>query len=180
MCFLDIETTGLKAGYHEITELGFIHEKLGSWCIRIAPRHMDRAQPEALTISRYNELDWDGAPRLSSIAGKVVSYLEDAILVGHNIIGFDMPMIRGNFEMLGLNTSDIDRRALIDTQVLALTHLVPQGLKGLSLKACCAFFDISNAGAHNAYDDAARCKAVYEKIMESLQWTGGDPQQEMF
>ena len=180
LCFLDIETTGIEPGHHEITELGFWHEKRGGWCIRIMPKYPDRFQPEARAISGYNDVDWAGAPRFEAVAAKAIEFMEDTILVGHNILGFDLPFIRAEYQSAGLASNQIPRVAVIDTQGLALTHLVPLGLKRLNLNSCCSFFDISNAGEHNAYDDALRTKAVYEKIMDGLRWTGGKPQQELF
>lgn len=171
LVFFDIETTGLRPGHNEVTELGFIHEKLGSWCVRVKPRHMDRFDSEAMAISGYNEADWAGAPYLEDVVAKINEFTYESIIVGHNVVGFDIPFCNGNFEALNLDFRlDMKMNSLIDTQMLALVHLVPQGLKRIGLKACCSFFDISNAGQHNAYDDCARTKLVYEKIMEKVQW----------
>lgn len=178
-CFFDVETTGLDAGYHELTEIGFIHDKLGSANIQIRPKHLNRAQQKALDISGFQDDSWAEADDFHEVIPKIVEYMEDAILVGHNAIKFDLPMVLGNFEMYGYDTDRISK-AVIDTQVLALTHLVPQGLKLLGLKPCMKFLNIEMEDHHTAYDDALMTKHVYEGIMKKVMWTGGSPQQTLF
>lgn len=180
LVFFDIETTGLRPGYHEITELSFIHETHGSWCERVKPRYMDRFEDVARKISRYSETDWADALNLEDIISKVHEFTYEAIIVGHNILGFDLPFANGNFKMLGLDFRfETKMNAVIDTQMLALALLVPQGLKRLSLNACCDFFNISNDGAHNAYDDCLRTKMFFEKLMEEIRF-GDAPIQKIF
>lgn len=176
LVFFDIETTGLRPGYHEITELAFIHEKLGSWCVRVQPKHMDRFEEEAKRVSGFNPSDWLGAPAFEEVVNKALTYMDDAIIVGHNLIKFDIPFFNGQCELVKTPRRIVDRY-VIDTQTLALALLGPLGLSRLNLKACCSFFDISNAGEHNAYDDCARTKLLYEKIMANIQWTGFGPEQ---
>jgi len=169
--FFDVETTGTIPGFHEITELGFSHDLLGDWSVRVKPKFMERAEARALEVGRYNERDWTGARYLEQIWDRVCSYLEDAIIIGHNVAGFDLPIIRGEARMKSISDERISR-SWEDTQGLAMTHLVPRGLKRQSLDACCDFFGIPNEGAHHALEDVLRCKQVYYRI------TNG--QQEMF
>ena len=163
-CFLDLETTGLKAGFHEITEIGVVHEKFGKWSCKIMPRRLDRAQPEALEMHGFNKVDWDGAPYFEDVAKKIIEYVENTILIGHNIAGFDIPMLHGNFEMVGLNSKAISR-SVMDTMTLAIEHLVPKGLKQLRLHSICDMLKISNEGEHTALADAERVKQVWEKLV---------------
>jgi len=166
--FFDVETTGLIPGYNEVTELGFVHEEMGNWSVRVRPRFMDRAHPRALEISGYNEKDWADAPFIVDVWDKLCLWLEDAIIIGHNVAGFDLPMMHGEARMKALSSDRISR-SWEDTLGLAMTHLVPRGLKRVSLGACCDHFDISNEGAHHALEDALRCKQVYERITNSQQ-----------
>ncbi len=166
--FFDIETTGLIPGFNEVTELGFSHEEMGPWSVRVRPKYMDRAHPKALEVSGYNERDWADAPFIEDVWGSICLRLEDAIIVGHNVAGFDLPMMHGEARLKGLDSSRISH-VWEDTQGLAVTHLVPRGLKRISLAACCDHFGISNEGQHHALEDALRCKQVYEKITKAQQ-----------
>ncbi len=164
LAFLDVETTGLKPGHHEITEIAIDHSKYGTWSCRVRPRFLDRAEQRALEIQGFNETDWEGAPTFGAVAGKIIEWTENTILIGHNIAGFDIPMLHGCFEMAELSSRDISR-AVVDTMTLAIEHLVPKGLKSLSLRAVCDFLKISNEGEHTALADVMRVKDVYEKLV---------------
>lgn len=167
-CYFDIETTGVLAGWHEITEVAFKHDTMGIWACRIKPRHMDRAQERALNISGYNDKDWADAPYIEEMWDTIVAYLTDVIIIGHNVAGFDLPMLQGESRMKKLDRYNISR-AWEDTQGLAMTLLVPKGLKYVSLKACCEFFGIGNQGQHHALEDVLRTEQVYKRITQGQQ-----------
>jgi len=171
LCFCDVETTGNQPGYHEITEIAFIHDKKGSLCLQIAPQHLDRADPEALRVSNFNTSDWADAPEFKAVASRIADFLEGVTIIGHNFVGYDAPMIRGNFDMVGLGHDHLFRD-IIDTQMLARLFLVPIGLNRLSMEACRKFFNRSYDGAHGAYDDAIFAKELYFDIMNNLKWHG--------
>lgn len=162
-CFFDFETTHTEVGRAEVTEAGFIHDVKGKWSVRIMPEHLELADPEALAVGNFNEQDWTGAPKLTEIWNEMCEWMEDVILVGHNASGFDRPILIGEARKKGLDTSRISR-SVIDTQVLALHHLVKRGLNRLSLEACCNYYDISNEGAHFALEDAMRCKMFFNRL----------------
>lgn len=181
LVFFDIETTGLRPGHHEITEVAFIHDEHGSWCERVKPKYMERAEEDALKISRYTDVDWADAKNLEDIIPKIHEFTYEAIVVGHNVVGFDIPFSNGNFEMLGLDFRlELKMNSVIDTQMIALAILVPQGLKTLGLNACCKFFNISNQGQHNAYDDCLRTKMFFNKLMEEIKFGDKPVQKSLF
>lgn len=163
-CFMDLETTGRKAGWNEVTEVGFVHDKLGEWSCRVKPKHMNRAEQAALEMQGFKLADWEDAPTFDKIARRFIEFTENAILIGHNIAGFDIPMAKGNFEMCDLSHAAISH-AVVDTMTIAITQLVPKGLKTLRLAAICDLLKISNEGEHTALADALRAKAVYEKTV---------------
>lgn len=168
---MDVETTGTKPRFHELTELGVRHTELGYRCWQIAPRHMERAQPEALSISRYNSSDWADAKEFRHIVDEITPFFEDATIVGHNAALFDIPMLQGEYEMAGLPHDHLFRD-VIDTMALARTHLVPLGLNRLGLGACMKFIGEDYDGAHNAYDDTIMHEKLYYYIVKNLKWHG--------
>ncbi len=169
--FFDVETTGTIPGFHEITELGFSHDVRGEWALRVQPEFMDRAVPKALAVGHYNERDWAGAPSLRSVWETVCDWLEDTIIIGHDLPRFDINILAGEARMKELDDERVSR-AYECTRCLAMTHLVPRGLKATGLEAVCDYYEISNEGAHYALEDVRRCKQVYYRL------TSG--QQEMF
>lgn len=171
LCFCDVETTGTEPGIHEVIEIAFKHEELGSWSTQILPEHIDRAQPEALRISGFNTTDWVGAPRFLDAAEKITEFVAGATLVGHNFIGFDAPMIVGNYKMCNLPYYGLFRD-IIDTMMLARTFLVPEGLKLLNMEACRKFFGKGYEGAHAAWEDCVFTEELYYDIVNRMRWHG--------
>ena len=169
LCFCDIETTGTKAGVHEVIEIAFKHDTLGSWSTTIQPEFLNRAEPEALLVSRYNTVDWAGSPTFREVAPKITQFVTDATVIGHNLIGFDVQILRGHYEICGLSHHGLFRDAL-DTMVLARTVLIPQGLKRLNMEACRKFFGRGYEGAHAAWEDCVFAEELYHDIMENLRW----------
>jgi DNA polymerase III epsilon subunit-like protein len=58
MPHLDVETTGLVAGHHEVVDLGIVYttangEVLDRWYRRIQPHHPERTSPEAAKINGF-------------------------------------------------------------------------------------------------------------------------------
>jgi len=168
LCFIDIEGSGTKPGYHEVTEIALDHEKMGRWSTKVKMKHPQRAQAKALEVQQYSELAWSGAPHFDQIADKLLEFLNNSIPVGHFVSTYDLPMIRGNYEMIGKN-SDFLPRLTLGTEQLAYEHLVPRGLKRLTLEAICNFLDIDNEGAHRAYDDVDRTRQAYYKMVKTQQ-----------
>lgn len=171
LCFCDIETTGTQPGVHEVIEVAFKHEKLGALVTQIMPEHLDRAQPEALRIAKFNHADWVGAPTFREIAPKIAEFVSDSTLVGHNFIGFDVPMLKGNYEICGLSYHGLFRD-IIDTMMLARVFLVKEGLNRLNMEACRKFFGKSYEGAHTAWEDCEFAEELYNDIVSRLRWFG--------
>lgn len=171
LCFIDIEGTGTNPQIHEVTEIGIRHEKLGGICIQIKPEHIENAEPEALRISGYNTADWIGSKPLRKTWDKIAPYIDGATIVGHNIQGYDVPMLKGNLERIGISHDDFFRDT-IDTMSLARLFLVPLGLNMLGMKSCMKFIGESYEGAHNAYEDAIFAEKLYTFITGNLKWHG--------
>jgi DNA polymerase III alpha subunit (gram-positive type) len=63
MAHLDVETTGLVAGFNEIVDLGIVYttvdgEILERWHRRLMPRHPERTHPEAAKINGFEPTVW--------------------------------------------------------------------------------------------------------------------------
>ena len=63
MAHLDVETTGLVAGHHEIVDIGIVYttlegDVLDRWHRRVMPRHPERTSPEAAQINGFDPQVW--------------------------------------------------------------------------------------------------------------------------
>ncbi len=64
LAILDVETTGLRPGYHEMVDLGVIYttpdgKELDRLFVRILPRHPERAGDKARSINGFSESRWE-------------------------------------------------------------------------------------------------------------------------
>lgn len=180
---IDVETNGLAPGYHELIELALAPQDRNRdpWVKRFKMRYPKRSQEEALKVAKYNRHDWSDAQDFSDSWEEFAALINGTTLIGHNIAGFDLPMLKGQALLLGLDKQlDEIRFDIIDTQILARVHLIPEGLKGLSLKACRGFFGRSYEGAHGAYDDALMAVELYEDIVSRVKYHGKPRQESLF
>ena len=63
LAHIDVETTGLIAGYHEIVDIGVVYTDLDGnvlqkWHRRVRPLHPDRVEAEAAAINGFDSKIW--------------------------------------------------------------------------------------------------------------------------
>ena len=90
------------------------------------------------------------------------------VLVGHNINGFDVPFLRSL--LLRHNIKDKISYHILDTTSLAIEHLMPCGLKSISLKNVKKVLYIETGVAHTALSDTLACLEIYRKLARSYWW----------
>lgn len=171
LCFVDVEGTGTDFRHHEVTEVGLLHTKKGSACVQVKPRNLGNAQEGALRVSRFNHRDWADAPDFSEHAPMLAEWFEDATIVGHNVSGYDIPMLSEEFRRRNLEHDHLFRD-VIDTMQLARFILVPLGLKRLGLGSCMKFIGEEYEDAHSAFTDTVYCKKLYDYIEKNIKWHG--------
>ena len=79
LAIVDVETTGLDAGHHEMIDLGAIYtdldgNELGRFFVRMHPDHPERAGEIARSINGFDEERWDELDAVSE-AGAVEDFL---------------------------------------------------------------------------------------------------------
>ena len=157
IAFLDLETTGLYPGTHEIIEAAVIKGE-HIFHVYVRPDRIEVAQPEALKLNGYNPKEWESGVSQKYLAQKLACILEDCIIVGHNP-RFDVEFIECLFEEHAVPIG-IDRRA-VDTMTLAYLYLVPLGLDSLSMDSIRSFMGWEVRAKHNALDDAKDVQRLY-------------------
>jgi DNA polymerase III alpha subunit (gram-positive type) len=70
LAIIDVETTGLRAGYHEMIDLGAIYttldgDELGRFFVRIMPEHPERADKAARAINGFSVERWQALEAVS-------------------------------------------------------------------------------------------------------------------
>jgi DNA polymerase III epsilon subunit family exonuclease len=171
LAFIDIETTGLDKGTHEIIELAVVIAKMkeGQLVVidqldfKIQPKHIENADPQALRINGYNSADWLFAIGLEDAMKEFAKKTEGAIFVAHNIT-FDYGFVENAFKKTNIENKMHFYK--LDTISLAFGILhTNDDLGKLSLRVLCEKYGIENKKAHSAFADAYATYEVFKKLM---------------
>lgn len=165
LAFIDIETTGLTAGYHEIIEIAIIRDidgKMQLYSTRIKPNDIKRADAKALEINGYNDVEWIDAPYDYEVVDEIASWLDGCTLVGHNV-QFDHEFIE---DLCWRHKVKLRcNRRMIDTITLAHEHL--WFMDSHSLSALRLLFGVSTVGSHRALKDCNDMRTMYYKLLRA-------------
>ncbi|MGB1009479.1 MAG: exonuclease domain-containing protein [Thiolinea sp.] len=149
MVILDCETTGGKATFHRITEIGLLVIEEGEiterWQQLINPR--THIPPEIQRLTGITPALLKDAPEFADIAKTLLTYLKDRVLVAHNA-RFDYGFLKNEFSRLNIaySTSPL-------CSVKVSRRLFPQ-YKRHSLNAIIKRFNFSIENRHRGLDDA--------------------------
>lgn len=171
LAFIDVETTGLDRDNHEIIELGAVVARIkdGEFVVtdelnlKIHPKNIEKAEPQALRINGYNEADWLFAVSLEDAIKELAKKTDGAVFVAHNVT-FDYGFIESAFKKTNIENKMHYHR--LDTISLAFGILHNNDDIGkLSLRALCEKYGIENKKAHSAFADAYATYEVFKKLM---------------
>jgi DNA polymerase-3 subunit epsilon len=178
----DVETTGLEPGYHEILQIGAILlndklEECGSGSAKLWPKHWGRADKKALEINKVDPKMWKPTHESTKKAlDKIILFIykhvpphEKINLMGHNVTGFDIQMLKALFKEEGVTW--VFHYHPLDTIVMAKTWSLVTGENLSSLRLCdlCDKFGVVNNKEHDAMGDARASVELARKIVEDLK-----------
>ncbi len=171
IAFVDIETTGLDRDEHEIIELAVVVAEMkdGKFVVvdqldlKVQPKNIEKAEPQALRINGYNEADWLFAISLEDAMREFAIKTDGAIFSAHNIT-FDYGFIERAFKTSGAENKMHFHK--LDTISLAFGILhTNDDIGKLSLRALCEKYGIENKKAHSAFADAYALYEVFKSLM---------------
>lgn len=154
---LDTETTGLNPQWGDnIIEVALLQTEYdnGEW--KEIARYDTLVKPDMEVTERVTYItgirpeDLEDAPRFAAVKEKIESYLEDSVIVGHNI-EFDLSFLQGS----GIETKHLPR---LDTMDLA--GLFEEEGKSLSLQSLA----MRNGVEHDAHRAMGDVLATYEVL----------------
>ncbi|MBI2010781.1 MAG: 3'-5' exonuclease [Candidatus Colwellbacteria bacterium] len=168
LSFFDTEATrlDLKA---EIIELGAIRvsarefKSLGEFEIKIKPERLEDANPEALTISGYNEKDWQNAVSKEEGVKKFLEFVNDSILVANNL-PFDWMWLQKAVEDLDLPSNYFYKGLDIFSLAWMALGERPEA-PNLTLGQLAKYFRVDQGQPHRALDDARTAYKVFLKLI---------------
>lgn len=161
LAFIDVETTGLTPGFHEIIEICIVTPKY-SYHKKIKPIQIGRIDEKAISINGYKPSEWIHAIDAKIAASEIADLLKGHIIVGHNP-RFDIEFIT---ELCWQHNIPLhlDPRS-VDTTTIAFIYLVRLGLNSLSLDSIRRFLGWKVHNYHDAYNDVMDTKRLFHELI---------------
>lgn len=162
----DLETTGISPQTDKVVEISGVKVRGG----KVVNEFSSLVNP--LINIPYNATRVNGItdemvadkPTFEAVLKEFIDFIEDDILVGHNIHDFDMKFIRRDCEAffkMFLGNDYIDTLPLARRCLPKLTHH--------RLTDLAKFYKISVEGAHRALNDCRMNQLVFERLGEKLK-----------
>ena len=109
LAITDLETTGLDFDAQEIIEIGALlveqknMEALATFEVKVAPTHLETANPESLVVAGFRPEDWQGAIPLKEALEQYVTFLngKEAVFTAWNPT-FDWAFMQLAFKKTGV------------------------------------------------------------------------------
>jgi len=167
---VDIETTGLSARRHKITEIAALKYKNN----KLIDEFVTLVNPEChipsfiTRLTGINDSMVEDAPTISRIIPDFHKFVSDIPFIAHNAT-FDFNFLDYAIQIYTQNKMSNDK---ICTARLA-RRLLPQ-LPSKRLGYICQHLDITNEAAHRAKGDALATAQVFNHFQDLIFWTSAD------
>ncbi|MCU7489889.1 MAG: exonuclease domain-containing protein [Bacteroidota bacterium] len=164
-CVVDVETTGMSPSTCRIIEVGMVRIRK----LKIVETYQTFVNPGMeipyfiTTLTGISNSDVYDAPYFDEIANRVKEFMDDSILIGHNL-QFDVSFLRRAFEDCG---SEKFANPLLCTLKLA-RKMYPE-LSSKSLSSVIKHLKIRNKNVHRALSDATATGKVLLKMIKELK-----------
>lgn len=170
---IDTETTGLKAGYHEMTEIGIIRcaDRVQLWR-QIMCEYPERANFDALAITKKTLADLSNGHNAESVVTECDNFFaEDGaqpagrVIIAHNC-PFDRKFLHALWEKYG---KVFPAHLWLDTMSLTREYAKKQGIvkPKVNLHASCDLVGIKKISeAHNAKVDSRNTFLLHRNLVE--------------
>lgn len=145
----DLETTDLKTDIAEIIELAALKivDGVETETFQTLIKPVATISKEISDITHITNTMVLDSPSVENVMPDFFKFTHDAILCGHNIAGYDFPIISRIAEKMGYNFDN----ELVDTLLLARKYLTE--LPNCKLETISKAYGISHENAHRAMSD---------------------------
>lgn len=108
---------------------------------------------------------------MKSLFSKYKNPRQLCTLVGHNIVGFDVPFIVNFFKYMG---DDLNNYVKFYIDTMQVMHMISLEQQDYKLHTCCAIFNIDLVNAHRALDDTEANAKLFIEIVKRLRLEGSN------
>jgi DNA polymerase III epsilon subunit-like protein len=171
---IDTETSGLKAGYHECTEIGIIRatDRVQLWR-NIKCDYPERANFDALAITKKTMADLERGSSKEQVVEECNKFFnEDGLtpahrcIVGHNIFSFDKRFLHALWESVG---KEFPAVLWLDTIPMTKLYAKQIGLvkPKVNLHAACDIAGVKKlSDSHNAKIDSRNSYLLWKSLVD--------------
>ena len=170
LAIIDIETTGLDAGKHEIIEIGLVLIDKDTCTIldvfdqKIHPEHIETADPKALFVNGYRKEDWHDAISLHQALLILSEKVEKATMLSYNV-SFDYAFLQAAWRSTGIQDPMNYHR--LDLLTMAWMKIPHNKMQAWALKTVCSYLNIPpEPKVHRGMNGAMKSYEVYRRLME--------------
>jgi len=171
---LDLETNGLKVGYHTVTEIGIIRSSdRVQLCRNIKCETPERSSIDALRVTNKTLADLEkGLSKEEVVAECDKFFNEDGLtpahrcIVGHNIYSFDRRFLHDLWASCG---KEFPANLYLDTIPMIKSYAKKIGLvkPKVNLHAACDIVGVKKLSeAHNAKTDSRNSYLLWKNLVE--------------
>lgn len=168
LIIFDLETTGLGIGEDKILEIAY-EKIMPSGEIIGKVQRFNPGKPIPIEASRINGIydqDVADAPSFATLCYELWNMFEGSDVGGFNVIGFDLPFLKGEFASVGKNF-DFSAKKILDAKILyhkmeAKDMFAPRNLSAAYRLYC----GQDHTSAHTGAGDVRVTVEVLEKQLE--------------
>ena len=165
VCF-DLETTGFGKTA-KIIDIGAVKVRNGIIIDKFSElvKPINRISGVVTALTGISSKDVENARRISDVLPDFLKFIENDILLGHNIASFDIPIVRRNVA--------VEMKAAFEPEYIDTMYLskAVSGVPDHKLQTMLDHYGITNARAHRAFED---CEAT-SKLFHALVSDGITP-----
>jgi DNA polymerase III epsilon subunit-like protein len=179
LAFIDLETTGTNPGVHEILEIGILTARqtqdpadplieTGRYEFKIAPMHLETADPKALQVNHYDPSEWKDARPFTEISKELDTILKGHIFVAQNV-AFDVGFLARAYESVGKSLDSVMYYHKLDLASIAIgTSYWDKTYRRFTLNELVTNSGVVNTRAHSALADAVATFEVAKKLLSRV------------
>lgn len=168
LIIFDLETTGLTPGENRTVEIAY-EKILPSGEVQAEVRRINPGMPipeDSRRIHGISDEDVKDAPSFAKLSYELWSVFEGADVGGFNVIGFDLPFLRGEFSTVG-KSFDFSGKRILDAKILYHKTVPRDNFAPRNLSAAYKFYcGKAHETAHTGAGDVRVTVEILEKILE--------------
>jgi len=168
LIIFDLETTGLTPGEDRIVEIAY-EKILPSGEVQSSVARINPGMPipeDAKRIHGISDEDVKASPSFAKLAYELWSVFDGADVGGFNVLGFDLPFLRGEFSTVG-KSFDFSQKRVLDAKILYHKIVPRDNFAPRNLSAACKLYcGKTHDSAHTGAGDVRVTVEILEQILE--------------